>query len=75
MFRATASSPALVFYCSVLTAAVSTDDDGLIFASVIVGIPYPERILDGFVTDDRSNLLFLFFLKGQVKKQQRRHIL
>ena len=52
-----------------------TDDDGLIFASVIVGIPYPERIPDGFVTDDRSNLLFLFFLKGQVKKQQRRHIL
>ena len=35
-----------------------TDDEGLIFTSVIVGIPYPERILDGFVTDDRSNLLF-----------------
>jgi hypothetical protein len=52
-----------------------TDDDGLIFASVIVGIPYPERIPDGIVTDDRSNLLFSFFLKGQVKKQQRRHIL
>ena len=30
-----------------------TDDDGLIFASVIVGIPYPQRIPDGFMTDDR----------------------
>ena len=39
-------------------AQAYSTDDGLIFASVIVGIPYPERIPDGFVTDDRSNLLF-----------------
>ena len=44
-------------------------------AKQFLQVVFPSTFPVGSLTDDRSNLLFLFFWKGQVKKQQRRHIL